>query len=343
MNVRMSGPDGCTSLLGAIAAFTHRSPGCADARAGAKRLGPSRTGVGDNRMPSEVERKLDSGGFSRRWRGAGSRFLGMVRHFIMDSLFAVVVLLNAAIVGISAEWSPDWSGWIIVDGLFAAYFLIELLLNLRFLGCHHYFCGVRGIGRLFAVLRRRGQAYETLCGATNKRAHGRAKAHRHALPCEVLFVARAASKSERRHFDARCFHGWAVSSAYFGCTVSKSAVPFPGNHADGEGPSLETYGGLKTVIAWRGHKKCRQESGSVCVCVLPPEAWGGGRPRAGDVRMSGCRPHDRLEPKQCPTSPCTTATLVAHMIVTRFGSAFSAKCHGVPLQGGAIVRHVLIC
>lgn len=75
-------------------------------------------------------------------------FLGMVRHFIMDSLFAVVVLLNAAIVGISAEWSPDWSGWIIVDGLFAAYFLIELLLNLRFLGCHHYFCGVRGIGRL---------------------------------------------------------------------------------------------------------------------------------------------------------------------------------------------------
>jgi len=80
---------------------------------------------------------------------AQSSLMSMARNFVVHWMFAVVVILNAITVGVSTEWHPESTVWFVVDTVFAVYFTIELLYNMRSVGCLRYFCGSRGCCRLF--------------------------------------------------------------------------------------------------------------------------------------------------------------------------------------------------
>lgn len=61
--------------------------------------------------------------------------------FILDSVAGVAIVLNTLILGVSADSSPDWAGWIFVDALFAAIFLVELCARFHLVGVRAFFLG----------------------------------------------------------------------------------------------------------------------------------------------------------------------------------------------------------
>eukprot|EP00928_Gymnodinium_smaydae_P100223 TRINITY_DN9786_c0_g3_i1.p1 TRINITY_DN9786_c0_g3~~TRINITY_DN9786_c0_g3_i1.p1 ORF type:complete len:533 (-),score=78.51 TRINITY_DN9786_c0_g3_i1:632-2182(-) len=65
-----------------------------------------------------------------------SKFL---RH--LDSVSGVVILLNAAIIGVSTDHSPEWWGWKLTEVFFSVFFVFELLTKIRLFGCKTYWLG----------------------------------------------------------------------------------------------------------------------------------------------------------------------------------------------------------
>jgi hypothetical protein len=57
----------------------------------------------------------------------------------IDSAMAGVIVLNAIVIGASAD-SADWDGWIVVDAFFCFFFILEFVLKVHFLGWLGYFC-----------------------------------------------------------------------------------------------------------------------------------------------------------------------------------------------------------
>jgi len=43
---------------------------------------------------------------------------------------SAVILLNTVSLGVSADWYANWTGWIIVDSGFAAFFLLAMLAKM---------------------------------------------------------------------------------------------------------------------------------------------------------------------------------------------------------------------
>jgi len=86
----------------------------------------------------------------------------MARNLIYESASAVMVLVNAIIVGVSVDWSPGWSGWTLLDVFFALYFTIELLFNMYRLGARNYFLGDNARCRIIFDLDLRWRYFELL-------------------------------------------------------------------------------------------------------------------------------------------------------------------------------------
>jgi len=74
--------------------------------------------------------------FCERFR-TDSRFRGMVS----DTIMGLVVLLNIAMMGASADLCPDCSSWFVIDTLFAMIFLVELVTKLLTSGISVFLCG----------------------------------------------------------------------------------------------------------------------------------------------------------------------------------------------------------
>ena len=53
---------------------------------------------------------------------------------VMDPLVGVVILFNGLTIGISSD--VDWQGWLPLEIFFAVFFVIEILIKLRYAGCY---------------------------------------------------------------------------------------------------------------------------------------------------------------------------------------------------------------
>eukprot|EP00928_Gymnodinium_smaydae_P047453 TRINITY_DN31674_c0_g1_i1.p1 TRINITY_DN31674_c0_g1~~TRINITY_DN31674_c0_g1_i1.p1 ORF type:complete len:570 (-),score=60.40 TRINITY_DN31674_c0_g1_i1:213-1922(-) len=59
----------------------------------------------------------------------------------LDWIVSIVILINISIMGISADVSRFWKGWIVVDILFAIVYSIELILKLSISGIRSFYFG----------------------------------------------------------------------------------------------------------------------------------------------------------------------------------------------------------
>lgn len=59
----------------------------------------------------------------------------------LDSIMGLVIVLNCASIGISSDMWTDWSGWIVVDALFAAIFVTEVFIQVHLNGLREYLLG----------------------------------------------------------------------------------------------------------------------------------------------------------------------------------------------------------
>jgi len=70
----------------------------------------------------------------------------------VDSFMAVVIILNAIAIGLSADVRRDWLGWAIIDMVFAAIFTGELIFKLRTTGWKQYFAQSERIWNIFEMV-----------------------------------------------------------------------------------------------------------------------------------------------------------------------------------------------
>lgn len=61
--------------------------------------------------------------------------------FALDAAPVLVILINAVIIGVSADLVPDSDIWLASECVFAAFFLGEILVKLRFVGIRMFFVG----------------------------------------------------------------------------------------------------------------------------------------------------------------------------------------------------------
>eukprot|EP00439_Symbiodinium_sp_Y106_P044997 s178_g5.t1 len=57
------------------------------------------------------------------------------------SLSTAAIILSFVLLGITLDNSPEWLGWIALDGVFAAIFVTEVVVKGTSLGMRGYFCG----------------------------------------------------------------------------------------------------------------------------------------------------------------------------------------------------------
>lgn len=84
-------------------------------------------------------------------KGRTMKFMKLLRHqpeTVVDSIMAVVIIVNAAVIGASCD-TADWKGWIVVDIGFVVFFLFEFLVKLWIHGCFDYFFGKDYLWRWF--------------------------------------------------------------------------------------------------------------------------------------------------------------------------------------------------
>lgn len=76
------------------------------------------------------------------WRSIAERIWDVLRKSFWDGLMALVIILNTVTIGLSTDIAPDWSGWFVIDAIFAAIFLVEMLAKVcRKNGIRLYFLG----------------------------------------------------------------------------------------------------------------------------------------------------------------------------------------------------------
>jgi len=80
-----------------------------------------------------------------------SRALAQRRLFAIDSIIGAVIVLNTLVLGVSTDVSPLWLGWIIIDGLFAFIFLMELVVKVRIIGLQDFVCGREKVTNFFEM------------------------------------------------------------------------------------------------------------------------------------------------------------------------------------------------
>jgi hypothetical protein len=68
----------------------------------------------------------------------------------LEWMMALVIVLNAAVIGASAD-SSRWDGWIVIDGAFAAAYFFEFFVKLSLLGWRTYFCGAEWLWGWFEM------------------------------------------------------------------------------------------------------------------------------------------------------------------------------------------------
>merc|ERR1719408_460694 len=59
----------------------------------------------------------------------------------VDAVVGFIIIINTAVIGISCDVDPHWIGWVILDGFFAAAFLLELVIKVCVLGPRQHFLG----------------------------------------------------------------------------------------------------------------------------------------------------------------------------------------------------------
>jgi len=61
------------------------------------------------------------------------------RFVKFEAIMGILIVLNTVSVGLSTEWRRDWSGWVVVDFIFAAIFTVELTVKWRRQGTKEFF------------------------------------------------------------------------------------------------------------------------------------------------------------------------------------------------------------
>jgi len=67
----------------------------------------------------------------------------------LELVSGMVIVLNAITIGVSVDRSPEWTGWIVIDAVFTALFLVELTIRLRILSCKTFIMGEEWHWNLF--------------------------------------------------------------------------------------------------------------------------------------------------------------------------------------------------
>lgn len=81
-------------------------------------------------------------------RCGDKRFLTLA----LDSAMGVVICLNCVSIGLSSDLHATWSGWVIVDAVFAGMFLAEVFIMMRLQGWREYLLGSDCHWHIFEVL-----------------------------------------------------------------------------------------------------------------------------------------------------------------------------------------------
>jgi len=63
------------------------------------------------------------------------------RGWIVDQLMGAVILVNTLLIGVSCDLAQNWSGWLVVDTIFASIFVAELVFKICTFGFVEVFCG----------------------------------------------------------------------------------------------------------------------------------------------------------------------------------------------------------
>eukprot|EP00930_Biecheleria_cincta_P056770 TRINITY_DN4282_c0_g1_i3.p1 TRINITY_DN4282_c0_g1~~TRINITY_DN4282_c0_g1_i3.p1 ORF type:complete len:695 (-),score=108.63 TRINITY_DN4282_c0_g1_i3:73-2082(-) len=69
--------------------------------------------------------------------------------FFRDFLPAGVIVLNAAVLGVSTDIEPESVVWQIFECLFLVFYVVEALVKIKFFGVHWYFCGLESRWNVF--------------------------------------------------------------------------------------------------------------------------------------------------------------------------------------------------
>eukprot|EP00928_Gymnodinium_smaydae_P042748 TRINITY_DN28752_c0_g1_i1.p1 TRINITY_DN28752_c0_g1~~TRINITY_DN28752_c0_g1_i1.p1 ORF type:complete len:430 (+),score=67.82 TRINITY_DN28752_c0_g1_i1:758-2047(+) len=59
---------------------------------------------------------------------------------LLDVIPAFVILINAAVIGVSADVEPDAFVWKVFEVLFTTFFILEIACKMRLFGCRGYLC-----------------------------------------------------------------------------------------------------------------------------------------------------------------------------------------------------------
>lgn len=60
---------------------------------------------------------------------------------VLDSSMAFVIVLNCVTIGMSSDYSAGWTGWILLDAIFAFIFLSEVIIQMFLQGAREYLIG----------------------------------------------------------------------------------------------------------------------------------------------------------------------------------------------------------
>merc|ERR1711957_373781 len=64
----------------------------------------------------------------------------------------VVIILNTFAIGLSLDFKRYWRGWVAIDGVFAALFILEIVWKLYLAGWHDFFTGKDKRWHIFETL-----------------------------------------------------------------------------------------------------------------------------------------------------------------------------------------------
>lgn len=74
---------------------------------------------------------------------------GYTQNISTEILLSVTIFSNVVQMGISLDVHSEWSGWIVIDSIFAAVFFVEMVLKMFTTGSRNYFCGPLRAWNLF--------------------------------------------------------------------------------------------------------------------------------------------------------------------------------------------------
>jgi len=55
-----------------------------------------------------------------------------------EATLSIGILCNTVLLGVSADYNPDWAGWVAIDACFAVFFLAAMLVKIHAVGWHRY-------------------------------------------------------------------------------------------------------------------------------------------------------------------------------------------------------------